>query len=258
MNELMAEPRVEIVPASERLATIEQKLDQLAQSVQSLGEQVRFLTEKAYDDRRRQEEWDDLRADLSPVLRDLYAVTVQQLEEIQSYVQLEDVLNLLKRMARNTRTMTEALDQVESLVDLWKDLSPLTKDMFNEAVGVLNVLEQKGYFGFLRQGQYVLDQVVTSFGEEDVRLLGDNIVLILNTVKALTQPEIMKLVNNLTEGYHEVEQHAGELPTSTWGLLGQMRDPEMRRGLAITMAILKRVSQQHPAGHAIRSNGNSA
>ena len=40
----------------------------------------------------------------------------------------------------------------------------------------------------------IADNVVTSFTEEDVRKLGDNAVLILKTVKDLTQPEIMGLV----------------------------------------------------------------
>ncbi len=58
-------------------------------------------------------------------------------------------------------------------------------DMMTEATAVLTQLESKGYFGFMRQGAYVVDQVVTSFSEQDVKQLGDNVVLILNTVKAL-------------------------------------------------------------------------
>ena len=56
-----------------------------------------------------------------------------------------------------------------------------------------------------------MDQVVTSFTEEDVRQLGDNVVLILNTVKAMTQPEIMNMVNNYHGSGREVE--SDELPT---------------------------------------------
>jgi uncharacterized protein YjgD (DUF1641 family) len=232
---------------SERMVNIEHKLDALAVSVEALGEQVRILTGYALDNMRRQREWDDLRADLTPVLNDAYTITVEQLQEIQAYVQLEDVLRLSKRLARNTRNFNQLLDQMESMRDLWADLSPLTTDMFNQSVLVLNDLEQKGYFEFARESAYVLDQIVTSFSDDDVRQLGDNVVLILNTVKALTQPEVMNLVNNLTEGFHEAEDQVDELPTSTLGLLRQMRDPDVRRGLAITMTMLKRISQQQAA-----------
>ena len=245
---------------AERMAVLEQKLDALTASVDALGEQMQSLAGYALDNRRRQQEWDDLRADLTPVLNDMYSLTVEQLEEIQAYVQLEDVLRLTKRLARNTRTFDQLLDQMESMQDLWADMSPLTTDMFHQAVLILNQLEQKGYFAFAQQGAYVLDQVVTSFGEDDVRQLGDNVVLILNTVKALTQPEMMNLINNLTQGFHEAEGQAEELPTSTFGLLKQMRDPDVRRGLAITMAMLKRVSRQAEMdaapGFAADANGN--
>ena len=230
---------------ADRLAEITHKLDVLAQNVAALGEQVQFLTDKAYDDRRRQREWDELKQDLGPVIQDAYSMTVEQLEEIQSYVQLEDVLALLKRVARNTRTFNDMLDQLDSAYDFWKDIAPLTNEMMDQAVTTLAALEHKGYFGFMRQGAYVMDQIVTSFNEEDVQQLGDNVVLILNTVKALTQPEMMNLANNLTQGFHEAEAHPEALPTSMWGLLKELRDPEVRQGLAITTSMLKRIAQQH-------------
>ena len=161
------------------------------------------------------------------------------------YVQLEDVASLAKRLARNTRTFNELLDQVESASDFVKDFAPLSQDMVEQAILMLNDMEQKGYFGFVRQGQYVMDQIVTSFTEDDVRQLGDNVVLILNTVKALTQPQMMDLVNSLTSGFQEVEGEADELPTSLFGLMREMRDPEVRRGLAITMQVLKKISAQY-------------
>ncbi len=229
----------------DRLDELNRKLDQLTENVAALGKQVAFLGEKAYEDRRRQREWDELREDLTPVINDVYAVTVEQLEEIQAYVQLEDIAQLAKRLARNTRTFNELLDQVESANDFVKDFAPLSQDMVEQAILMLNDMEEKGYFGFVRQGQYVMDQIVTSFTEDDVRQLGDNVVLILNTVKALTQPQMMDLVNSLTSGFQEVEGEADELPTSMFGLMREMRDPEVRRGLAITMQVLKKISAQY-------------
>lgn len=236
-----------------RLDAIQAQLDGLTTQIETLSSQLALLTDEALETRRRRREWDELKADLTPIVRDVYDVTTQQLEEIQAYVQLEDVLHLLKRLARNTHSMNDLLDQIESLQDFWRDFSPLTQDMFAQAVTTLEMLEQKGYFGFVRQTQYVADQIVGSFNEEDVRLLGDNIVTILTTIRALTQPEIMNLVSNLTQSYHQADVEP--IPTSMMGLLGQMRDPQVRRGLAITMNMLKHVSQQTPsAGTQIHQN----
>jgi uncharacterized protein YjgD (DUF1641 family) len=238
------------VARSEQLAEINQKLDLLAQSIGVLGAQVNYLMERAEAERRRQQMWDDLFADLKPVLNDMYAATEEQLSEMQQFVTLDDILELVKRLARNTRTLNEMLDLLESAHDFVKDASPLTKEMVTEATDRLAELERKGYFGFARQSFYVIDQIVTSFSEEDVKQLGDNIVLILNTVKALTQPQMMTLLNNLTQGFHEAEAEAraGKLDIGYLALLRKMRDPEVRRGLAITLETLRRVSAQSPKG----------
>ncbi len=214
--------------------------------MQGLGNQVNFLMDQAEASRRHQREMDDLWADLTPVVKDVYAVAEEQLQEMQDFVQLEDLLALVKRMARNTKNIDEMLDLLESGQDFVRDAAPLTRDMMDEATYQLSEIERKGYFAFAKQGMYIMDQIVTSFSEEDVRQLGDNVVLILNTMKQLTQPEMMNLVNALTEGFQESEAEAqtGELDTSFLGLFRTMRDPEVKRGLAVTMATLKRVSHQ--------------
>jgi uncharacterized protein YjgD (DUF1641 family) len=139
--------------------------------------------------------------------------------------------------------------------DFFHDVSPVTREMMEEVTGTLTALEQKGYFAFARQLPYIADEIVTSFSEDDVRQLGDNVVLILKTVKAMTQPEIMLLLGHLTSELAEVEQHPETLPTSFFGLLRQLRDPEVRRGMGVALALLKAVAP--PEGQLVKSNGHS-
>ena len=246
MDSSVAPASAPLAERGDQLGEISCKLDLLTQSMLVLGQQVNYLQEQAEISRRRQQTIDDLLTDLTPVVKDMYKAAEEQLAEMQQFVQLEDLTLLAKRVARNTRNIDEVLDYLESGLDFVHDAAPLTKDIMTEATAVLSEMERKGYFGFLRQGAYVMDQVVTSFGEEDVKQLGDNVVLILNTVKSLTQPEMLNLVNGLTAGFHaaEADADAGRLDTGLFGLMRQMRDPEVRRGLAITLETLKRVSQQ--------------
>ena len=78
--------------------------------------------------------------------------------------------------------------------------------------------------------------------------LGENVVLILNTVKDMTQPEILNFVRNtLFVAEKEIEK---PVDISYMGLMRQMRDPEVRRGLALTMRVL------HVVGSQAAGNGN--
>ncbi len=134
------------------------------------------------------------------------------------------------------------LDQLESLSDLMDTVGPIGNGAYDKAVTTLQSLEQRGYFTFARGGAQIADNIVTSFGEEDVKKLGENVVLILNTVKEMTQPEIMGFVRNFVRNVElEVEKPVN---TSLGALLGQMRDPNTRKGLALTMRVLRVIGAQ--------------
>ncbi len=220
------------LPPAQALAEIHQKLD-------ALTTQVAFLTEEARQQRRRRQEWDELKDDLTPIFNDIFRLSVQQLEEIEGYVQIEDIFHLLKRLLRNTRNLEQMLDQLESLMDLWQDLSPLTREVFLTLMRRLEEMEQKGYFVFLQGGLEMVDRIVTSFTEEDVRQLADNIVLILRTIKEMTQPEIMQMMGQVA-----VTARAEEpTDTSLLHILRQLNDPAVRRGLSKTLLVLRSVGE---------------
>ncbi len=218
----------------------DQALVELNDKLDLLNTQLAFLTEEARLQQRRRQEWDDLKNDLTPVANEMYHLTAAQLEEVESYVQLEDILRLFKRLMRNTRNLEEMLDQLESMMSLWQDLNPLTQDAFMALMNQLDVMERKGYFAFARGGMEIMDQIVTSFSEDDVRQLGDNVVLILNTVKEMTQPEIMTLMQNTVQVMQE-----DDIPedVSMLSILRQLNDPAVKRGLAKTLTVLKSVSE---------------
>lgn len=223
----------------ESIAELNQKLDRLTA-------QVQYLTEQAQLSERARQSRDELMRDLVPVAADAYRITTEQLEEIKEHVQIEDMLRLLKRLARNTTNLERMLDQLESVSDLVDTLMPLSDHAFARIVTLLEEMERKGYFAFARGGMRMMDNIVTSFTEEDVNKLGDNIALILNTLKDMTQPEIMMFVRNtLLIAEREVEK---PVDISYPALLGQMRDPAVRRGLALTLRILHVIGAQAENG----------
>ena len=218
---------------------------ELNQKIDLLTTQVQFLTEQALRAERERQERAELMHDVMPIVNDAFRLTTEQLEEVQEYVDLGDLLRLLKRLLRNGRNIEKMLDQLESLMDLAQTVGPLTDQAFEKATDLLQEAEHKGYFGFARGGMQIADNVVTSFSEDDVKKLGDNVVLILNVVKDMTQPEIMSLIRNIVSGVED--EIAKPVNTSLPALLGQMRDPDVRRGMALTMRVLRVVGAQSEA-----------
>jgi uncharacterized protein YjgD (DUF1641 family) len=228
---------------------MDQSMVELNHKIDELSAQVAYLAEQAQAAERQRADRAELIRDLTPIANEAFRLSVEQLEEIQEYVELDDFLRLVKRVARNGRNFEKMLNQLESMMDLAETVGPLANEAFGKAVHELTEMERKGYFTFAQGGMQIMDNVVTSFSEEDVNRFGDNVVLILNTVKDMTQPEIMNFVRNtLLVAEQEIEK---PVDISYTGLMRQMRDPEVRRGLALTMRVL------HVVGAQAGGNGNN-
>ncbi len=222
-------------------------VQELNQKIDLLTSQVAYLTEQTQIAERQRQERSELMHDITPLANEAFSMAVTQLEEVQEYVDLGDLLRLAKRLLRNGRNFEKMLDQLESLADLIETLGPLADDAFGKAVDLMAGMEAKGYFAFAQSGMKMADNIVTSFSSADVDRLGDNIVLILNTVKDMTQPEIIGFVRNtLLVAEKEIEK---PVDVSYGGLLKQVRDPAVRRGLALTLRVMHVIgAQAEPQG----------
>ncbi len=214
------------------------------QELALLHEKVDHLTELLEEQRRRQEAADELKRDLVPIANHMMRLSIDELAEIGNDFELEDLLFLLKRLLRNTRAWLELLDRLEAAMGLADEMQLIGHQVFNNLVETLDELERKGYFAFMREGFYVLDRIVTEFSEEDVRALGDNIVPILATVRNMTQPEVLSLANNALAAIREPQE---EQKLSTLGLLRELSDPKVKKGLARMLNMLKALADQPPA-----------
>ncbi len=215
---------------------------ELNQKMDALASQVAYLTEQAQISERGRRERSELMENMMPIAKDAMQIASDQFEEIQEYIKTDDLLRFVKKLARHRPQLEMLLDQFDALTDLVDIMDPITKEGMDKVVTTLTELEQKGYFSFARSGMRMMDTVVTSFSEDDVNRLGDNIVLILNTVKDMTQPEIMNFVRNtLMVAEKEIEK---PVDNSYMALIRQMRDPAVRRGLALTMRVMHVIGSQ--------------
>lgn len=217
-------------------------LQELTQKIDFLTNQVAYLTEQAQAAERARQEGAELMDIALPIAKDAMRLASDELEDVQDYVQIADLVRLLKKLVRHGPQFEMLLDQVDAVTDLIDVIGPIPRQGLDKATELLAEMETKGYFAFSRSGLRMLDTIVTSFTEEDVDRLGENVVLILNTVKDLTQPELMSFVRNtIAAAEGEV---AKPVNTSLLAILGQINDPSVRRGLALTLRVLKVVGQQ--------------
>ncbi len=218
-----------------------------------LHQKLDYLTEQMEAQQRRQRELEELKQDLIPIVNHMFKLSIEELAEIGSDFELEDLLFLLKRALRNTRTLLKLMDYLEGAMGLAEETSRMGKEIFNTAVEELDRLERQGYFAFLREAWRILERIVSEFSEEDVRALGDNIVTILTTVRNMTQPEVLAMANKAIEAIRPVEEPAK--PPSTLALMREFSDPKVRMGMARMLNLVKALAEQ-PAGEQKSDNAN--
>lgn len=241
--------------ATDRIVELERKLDTMSGQLDLIAEELR-------EQRLRRQQWDELRSDLSPIAAEAMELASNELEAIQDFVQPEDMLRLLRRILRNTKNIEDGMARYESLMDFLDDAGTLTNEAFVKILTALETFEQRGYFEFASAGMGVVDEIVTAYSKEDVEALGENVVQMLDIVKNLTQPEMLAVATRMLDAVQR-QQAAAELePAEPPGLLklaGQIRDPEVRRGMARALNTFKVVSaaETETAANTLKDQASS-
>lgn len=183
-----------------------------------LHEKIDYLTSQIEAQQRRQGETEELMRDAIPIVNHMIKLSIDELAEIGSDFQVEDLFFLLKRVLRDTQMLTGLLDQLESMAELAGEVQVIGKRAFHQTVEELDRMERAGYFAFARSGIHVADRLVKEFDPQDIRALGDNLIAALKT----ETPEKVSLLD----------------------LMRALNDPETRRGLARSLNLLKVLGSQ--------------
>ena len=153
--------------------------------------------------------------------------------------QLERISAQLAGLAGTALALDELIGQFEIGRELVADIVPLTPDAMLSATERLAELDRKGYLGFAKEGLGVVDRVITSYDEDDIRALADNVVLILDTIKEMTQPQVLGM---LSRTVHSMDTDDEGTP-SLFKVAGRLREPEVKRGLNRLMSLLRSMGQ---------------
>lgn len=210
-------------------------------TIEELNDKVDLILEYVNQQRLKSETVTDLVQDVSIVGKDIYDSTVKALDDQNVEIQPDEFRDLGIRLLRNVNTFNTILESMESLTDLAKDAAPIANEVIIDATAKLHEFESNGYFDFIREMGTIIDNIVTHFSVEDIRLLSDNIVTIMETVKNLTQPEMLQSVNNAVKIFASMDiEKAPEY--SVWKLMREMSTPEMKKSLGFFVMFMKNLN----------------
>jgi uncharacterized protein YjgD (DUF1641 family) len=215
----------------------------IQEQINGINQKLDLILEEIHLQKQRREQVDDLMTDLNLVSRDAFKASVEMLDNAGVELDGDALRNLLMKFIRNIGMLNDLFDLMESAYDFTKDAGPIVQQMGLDAIHKMGEMESKGYVDFIKEGSRVVDQVVTNFSAEDIRQLSDNVVLILQTLKNLTQPQMLKAMDNAISVYQHIE--TDNIPEySIWGAFKELRKPEMKKGMGFIITFLKNLSKQ--------------
>lgn len=213
-------------------------------NIVELNQKVDLILEYVNQQRLKSEAIDDLVADASIIGKDVYDSTVKALDDQNVEIYPEELQELGIRLIRNVKNFNTMLDLMESMTDLAKDVAPIANEVIIDGTKKLHEFEQKGYFEFLKELGHIIDNIVTHYTTDDMRSLADNIVTILETLKNLTQPEMLNSVNNAVKIF--ASMNIDEAPSySVFKLMREMNQPEMKKALGFFVMFMKNLNNQN-------------
>jgi len=217
--------------------------DNMQEQINEINRKLDLVLEEVMAQRETRQSLEDLTADLTIVGNDVFKSTVTELETAGVELDGEAVKQFMLKIIRNIDTLNEMFEMMESMSDLIKDITPVLHQIGLDGIKIMHEYEQKGYFDFLRESTKIIDNIITHFTLEDVGALADNVVSILETVKSLTQPEMLKAMNSGLVVYKSIDVR-GVPEYSLFKAAMAMNSKEMRRALGFMITFLKNIARE--------------
>jgi tRNA 2-thiouridine synthesizing protein E len=151
-----------------------------------------------------------------------------------------DTHNVDARLQELSDQVALLLARQERSDELWGEVMPIGRELMRTAATRLDDAEKKGYFEVARELISVGQRVLEHYSAEDVRRLGDAIVMIIDGVRALTQPSVMALAADAARAIDHADQAR---PTGFMGLVRSTRDEDVQRGIGVLLEVLRKVGQ---------------
>ena len=217
--------------------------DNIQEQINEINRKMDIILEEVMAQRETRQSIEDLTSDLTLVGTDVFKSTVTELENAGVELDGEAVKQLMLKLVRNVGTINEMMEMMESVNDLVKDVSPIIQQMGLDGIHMMHEFEEKGYFEYMKEAMKIFENITKHFSVDDVKMLADNSVTILETIKSLTQPEMLKAINSGLVVYKSIDVR-GVPEYSLFKAMMAMNSKEMRRGIGFMITFLKNIARE--------------
>ena len=206
--------------------------------INQINKKIDILLEYVHQQNTRAEAFDDLISDLTIIGKDVYDSSVEMLDNHIVDINTEEIKLLFIKLLKNVNNFNVLIDTLESITDFVKDAAPIANEVIIDFTKKLHEYENKGYFEFMAGVGKIIDKVITNYSKEDLQLFSENIVLVMDLSRNITNPKMLNSVNKTITEFNKIERHKVK-KISMWQLLREMRRPQMKQAMGFAVTLIK-------------------
>lgn len=218
--------------------------------IQALHDKIDFLTNQVVNVTNRLKAFDELKEDMALFANDAFGELVKFLSDVDFHFRSEDFVEMIKKLLRNVRNISNMMDQLQSFTELLEDVSPLAKDMFYDMMERFEQFEKDGMFKSLDSVFAGMRRLHANFSPEQIERMGDNHVKLLKLSNRLATGENLDKLERIANEFEKIDfERSGKV--SLFKVLKKARGQEVLRSLDLLLDIASIISKQKSNGAAV-------
>lgn len=211
--------------------------------IKELNEKIDFLTNQVMMLTARVKTIDALKEDTAMFAKDAFNEVVLFLDQVDPVFKGQYVVDLVRKILVNMKNFGEMLNQLQSAVELWGDLRPLAKDMFNSLTDTLFQLEEHKLFETIQIMMKFPIKFNEEFSPEDIRNMEDSLISMLKVMKRFAKPDVVEKMENMAEVIEKADIKMDE-NVSLFKIIRKLKSKEVLMNLSFALDYIKVISKQ--------------
>lgn len=192
--------------------------------------------------------WGELADDLVPLQHQAVNLLIDNLQEVESGFQLEDLLALIKQSARSINNLHYALKALDNVTEFVTDIEPLLKSAVPKAIEHLAELEQRGVFRIIKAMMDVRAKVAAEYDGDDIDQISDGLVAMLRLGKKMSDPDTLAFLEKAVAIPARVDLDNTK-KIGPFGMISAGFNSEVKEGLGVMVSLTKAMGK-------MKGNGN--
>lgn len=166
---------------------------------------------------------------------------------METTVTRQDLDTLTQKVDHLTTLVAELVATQRRQSEFIQEFTPISREVMDVAIHTLHEAEQQGLFRLAAGLRDITLKIAGNYDDADLAQLKHSVTGILDTVRNLTRPDILEILNEAGDVLHQSDHIQ---PLGVGGMIKAGADVDVQRGMAVMIEVMRHVGRvaQHLHG----------